>query len=143
MAESHVLFALKDKYARTLGALREADGDRVRVMADLEHLAHVIRMFAPDEDLAMITPRRPYKPNRQRMTKAPLGVLRTANGPLQARELARLVMKAQDSDPCDHERMISISCGLQSVLAKMAERGDVVITGKPRRWALALDTDAE
>jgi hypothetical protein len=119
--------------------LRAAHGDRVRIMADLEHLAHVIHMFAPGEDLAAIKPRRPYKPNKQRMTKTLLEVLRRANRPLKARELARMVMQAQGSDPRDHARMVSIACGLQSVLAKMAERGEIVISGKPRRWALARE----
>ena len=132
-----VIIGLRRKYAQTLGALHAATGDRIRLMGDLDHLAHVLRLFVPDEDVGAIKPRRPYRPNRQRMTKTLMDVLRTANRPMQARELARMVMKAQGSDPTDHERMLSISCGLQSVLAKMAERGEVVITGKPRRWALA------
>ncbi len=102
MGDTFVIIGLRRKYAQTLGALHAATGDRVRIMGDLDHLAHVLRMFSPSEDVAAIQPRRPYKPNRRRMTKTLMDVLRKANRPLKARELARMVMQAEGSDPRDY-----------------------------------------
>jgi hypothetical protein len=51
-----------------------------------------------------------------------------------------MVMTARGVDPADHARMLSISCGLQAVLGRLADEGLVAVTGKPRRWAIA---DAE
>ena len=134
MVEPHVLFALKLKYARTLGALHIAHSARVGLMGDLAHLAAVTHMFALEEDLEAINPRRPYKPKRERWARTALVILRKAKRPLKAYELSRLVMRAHGVDPRDEARLFSISCSLQAVLEKMADDGLVTITGKPRRW---------
>ena len=138
MAESHVLFALKRQYARTLGALHAAHCDRSRLMGDLAHLAAVIHMFSPNEGVEAIQPRRPYKPARGRWNRTAMEVLRKANRPLKAFELARLVMSAQGMEP-DRRTLESIAYSLQAVLARLQAQGLVVATGKPRRWALARD----
>lgn len=133
MAETHVLSALKRRYAQTLGLIRigAAGADD-----DLAHLAAVIAMFNPDEDLAAIRAVRPYKAERERWHRSVLRALKAADRPLRARELARLVMAAHGIDPGDHECLLSISCGLQVTLRRLAERGLVQISGKPRRWAV-------
>jgi hypothetical protein len=127
MAETHVLSALKRRYALALGA---------RADADLAHLAAVIAMFNPDEDLAAIRPVRPYKAERERWHRSVLRALKVTDRPLRARELARLVMVAHGIDPRDHGRLVSISCGLQATLGRLEAQGFVVVTGKPRRWKL-------
>jgi hypothetical protein len=33
--------------------------------------------------------------------------------------------------------MVSIECSMQAVLLRLAQRGLVVVSGKPRRWAIA------
>ena len=136
MAESHVLSALKRRYALTLGQLTY--GDREQAEADLAHLTAVIAMFNPAEDLSAIRPIRPYKPGRERWSRTVIKVLREANEPLPAREIARRVLRARGLDPNDQARMLSISCGLQAVLGRLAARGFVTVSEKPRRrWALA------
>jgi hypothetical protein len=42
MAQSHVHYALRRKYAKTLGELKAAHADRVRLMSELTHLGAVI-----------------------------------------------------------------------------------------------------
>lgn len=134
MAETHVLSALKRRYAQTLGLVRiGADG----VDVDLAHLSAVIAMFNQDEDLSAIRALRPYKADRERWHRTVLRTLKAADRPLRARELARLVMVAHGIDPGDHKRLLSISCGLQATLARMEAQGFVGVTGKPRRWEIA------
>lgn len=138
MAETHVLSALKRRYALTLGRIAHGEGE---AGADLIHLAAVIHMFNPAEDLSAIQRIRPYKPGRERWSRTVIKVLREANEPLRAREIARRVLRARGLDPNDHERMFSISCGLQAVLGRLAKRGLVTVTDKPRRrWAIARPT---
>ena len=139
MAETHVLSALKRQYARTLGALHVAHGDRVRIMGDLTHLAAVIRMFSPTENIEAIRPVRPYRLNRARWKRVMIAVLREADRPLGGRELARLVLSRCRLDPSDTRLRLSIEASLIPVLTRMADEGDVKITGKPRRWAIARD----
>jgi hypothetical protein len=133
MAETHVLSALKRRYAQTLGLVRiGADG----AADDLAHLVAVIAMFNPDEDLGAIRAVRPYKADRERWHRSVLRALKAADRPLRARELARVVMVAHGIDPADRGRLLSISCGLQATLVRLAESGFVQTTGKPRRWSL-------
>lgn len=133
MAESHVLFALKRRYAQALGMVRI---EGAWAETDLAHLAAVIRMFNADEDLTAIRPIRAYKQGRERWHRTVWRILKAADRPLRARELARLVMDAHGIDRADHKRLLSISCGLQGVLGKLEGRGFVTVTGKPRRWSL-------
>ncbi len=134
MAETHVLFALKRQYARTLGLARI---DPAQAKSDLAHLAAVIRLFSPDEELAAIRPVRPYKADRERWHRTVLQTLKAADRPLRARELARLVLVARGIDASDHARLLSIGCGLQATLGRLEAQGFVCVSGKPRRWGLA------
>jgi hypothetical protein len=129
----YIVMALRRRYGQALGMIAAGE-DRT---ADLAHLGAVILMFAPDTDLAAIAPIRPYKPHRERWSRTALRILRTANHPLRATELARLVMSAHGVDPNDEARLFSISCGLQAVLGRLARRGMIAVSGKPRRWSVA------
>lgn len=124
----YVVSALRRKYAELKG------------MGDSEGLAHVgatLRIFSPGEDLDAIPAVRPYRADGERWSRTALAILRTADKPLRARELTRLVMQVHGVDPDDQRRLFTISCSFQAVLGRLADRGFVVTTGKPRRWALA------
>jgi hypothetical protein len=64
--------------------LRVAHSDRLRLMSDLTHLAAVIRMFAPGEDVEAIKPVRQWRNRRGRAnwSRLALDVLREANAPM-------------------------------------------------------------
>jgi hypothetical protein len=121
-----VVTALRRKYAELLG-LEDAEG--------AAHVGAALLIFAPEENLSAIAPVRPYKAERERWLPTVLTILRTAERPMRAREIARRVMRAQGLEP-DHKRVVSIACGLQITLGRLAEEGLVKVTGKPRRWAL-------
>lgn len=123
MAETHVLFALRRKYAERLGV-----GDE----AALSHLAPVIRMFSPDEDLAAIKPVRPKASYRGRSgavwLRAGLDVLRTANEPLSAGQIAARIMSERGLS-CRRVRA-SVECSLLATLPRYV----ACVEGRPRRW---------
>ena len=133
MVRNQLILGLRRRYARTLGIAETGEfvGD------DLVHLAAVIRMFSPDEDLLAIRAMRPYKPNRGRWNRTALEILRKADHPLKAFEMARLVMAAQGVAP-DRRTLFSIGYSLQAVLARLQARGLVVTTGKPSRASALL-----
>jgi hypothetical protein len=131
----YVINALTRRYAKAKGEMQGLLCDREAVRADMAHLGAVLGMFEPGIDLAAIRPQRPYKARRGRWTRTALDILKKANRPLKARELARLVMSRHGIN-ADHDVMVSIACGLQGSLGKLAALGLVTITGKPRRWAI-------
>lgn len=135
MAETHVLSALKRRYAVTLG--QSATNPASNALADdLAHLGAVILMFSPCEDLAAIAPIRPHRPDRGHWSRDAIRALKAADGPLRAYDIARMVMATQGIDPSDRRRLESIACGLYPVLGRLAEQGLVQASGKPRRWAV-------
>jgi hypothetical protein len=105
-------------------------------MSDLAHLAGVIRMFAPGEDVEAIKPIRPHSNRKggagRPWTVAALDIMRTANGPLTARAIARRIVVAQGIT--DLRTLWSIECSLSSTLPKRA--GVVMADGRPKRWAI-------
>jgi hypothetical protein len=136
----YVVTALKRRYGRCKGALAGGDlfTDREAIRADMGHLGAVLVMFEPGVDLDAIPATRPYKARRGRWNRTALAILRKANRPLKAFELARLVMSEQGIAP-DRRTMATVAYSLQAVLARLARKGLVTITGKPRRWAIARD----
>jgi len=129
---NQLLIGLKRRYAETLGLIGAGN---VELTEDLAHLAAVIRIFAPFEDLTAIRAVRPYKPQRRRWNRTAMAILRKANAPMTSRELARRVMWASNVEP-DRNTLTSIDCSLQAVLTRLERMEMVTATGKPRRWAI-------
>src|SRR3984957_3871397 len=107
----YLVMALKRRYGQAKGA---------HDAAAVDHLGAVILMFEPGADLAAIPSIRPYKAHRERWSRTALHVLRTANAPMRARELARRVMALPGVDPNDEARLFSIQCTVQAVLGRLA-----------------------
>ena len=135
MAESHVLFALKRRYGQTLGVLHVAHADRIRLMADLAHLAAVIRIFAPGEDVTAIKPIRPYRAHRSRWSRTALSILRVENAPITARALARRVLQAHGV-PLVRPNLQRVECSLHAVLERLEGHGVTRAPGLPKRWSV-------
>jgi hypothetical protein len=129
MTETHVLSALKRQYGRTLGSVARGE-DRG---GDVAHLAAVIRMFNPDEDLSAIRAiRSNIRHRRDRKgawTTRALAVLREAAEPMTTREIARCVAQAHSG-----RTVHSIQCSLQVTLPKL--HGVMLLPGSPKRWCV-------
>lgn len=125
------MFGLKRQYARTLGLIAGGE-DRAE---DLAHLAAVIRMFKPGEDLAAIQAVRPYRPNRSKWSREALGILREANAPMAPRELAHRVLGARGVART-RANLQRVECSLHAVLERLEGRGVVRAEGSPKRWSV-------
>jgi hypothetical protein len=138
MAERHVVFALRRKYAELKGLLKyEAPAQPETLIFDLHQVGNVLRMFSPTEDLAAIPARRPYKPGRSHSwTRTALDVLRREGRPMSGRALARAVMIAEGLEP-KLPVLSSVECSLHSTLARLEGRGIVREEGEPKRWRIA------
>ncbi|HEX3920468.1 MAG TPA: hypothetical protein VHW60_24265 [Caulobacteraceae bacterium] len=128
---------LKRKYGQLKGLAADLLEDRPRIATDMEHVGAVLLMFDPAADLDAIAPIRPYKPARGRWNRDAMKVLREANGPLTAIELARRVIMLRGVPDEDTRTRTSIVCSLHAVLRRLERQGLVTVTGKPRRWAIA------
>ena len=126
MAEPHVIFALRRKYAERLG---------VNDTEAVAQLASVILMFLPDEDLSAIKPVRPYTRRQRRngpsLVCAALDILRTANEPMSARQIAHRVMRDR-SITCVLARNSMESSLLLTLPRHVACKGE-----RPRLWYVA------
>jgi len=129
MAENQLIIGLRRQYAKTLGFI-DAGEDR---LADLVHLAAVIRMFKPGEKLAAIKPIRPYRQNRVHWSRTALSILRTENGPITARALARRVLEDRGV-PLVRANLQRVECSLHAVLERLEGRGVIRAEGSPKRW---------
>ena len=132
-ANNHVISALRSRYARTLGLLLRAGPDDAGQLAiDLVHLIAVLRLFGASAD--GIKPIRPYTPP-ERWNRTALAILRTANGPMTARALARRVLEARGKPPT-LGNLQRVECSLHSVLGRLEGRGVVRVGNDPKRWAI-------
>ncbi len=132
MAENQLILGLKRQYGRTLGRIAAGDD----CAADLEHLAAVIRMFAPDADLAAIKPIRPYRPNRSGYLRDALAVLRQEGEPMKPNELAKRVLAVRGVrlTPANVKRA---ECSLHVALERLEGQGVVREPGETKRWRIA------
>lgn len=132
MATSPVLSALRRKYAERLGAYDHAA---------LAHLAPVILMFSPDEDIAAIKPIRHHADHsggkRQLWLGLALDILRTANGPMSVGEVAQRI--AADRQITGLGARESIKSALNNAFKR--REGDVLVAvgNGPRRWSVMTD----
>lgn len=131
MADSPVLFALRRRYGELLGRGGSAD--------DLGHVAAVLRMFNAGEDVAAIRPIRPYvsrsgrSPRAALWTRTAIAVLKTANEPMSARELAVRVLTLLER-PQEPATVKNVQVSLLNTLRL---KPDVVrLPGRPMRWAI-------
>ena len=134
MGDTYVIKGLRRKYAELKGRVKfTADCWDEPTLEALRQVGCVLRLFNPGENLSAIAPRRPYKGNRSKhWTRTALDVLREANGPLTAREIARRV--AQIEGATDRDTLCSIEASLHVTLPKRV--GVVMVAGRPKRWVM-------
>jgi hypothetical protein len=134
MAERHVVFALRRKYAELKGVLKfDPTADPYVTVESLRHVGCTLHMFSPAEDLTAIPPRRPYKPQRHTWARTALDILRREGRPMTARSLARRVLEAERAEATPAVLM-SVECSLHAVLGRLEGRGVVRLEGEPKCW---------
>lgn len=123
------------------GKIRENKKQLDRLKDDMKHVEAVIRMFDPKYDTAAIAGRRRVNGNpwfkRGTLFREALGILRTAQGPMSAREmiLAMVAAKGGQKPTAAHIRSLTggVTNSLRNNEGKAVER---VGEGSPMRWRL-------
>lgn len=128
---TYCLTGLRRLYAEKLG--------RGGSKADLAHIRAVVRMISPDEDFRAIKAVRPHT-NRKGQSgavwlRAALAVMRTADTPMTAREIALRVLEAR-GEAVTPEALATVQCSLLVTLKRRVGIGVVQHPGYPRRWSL-------
>lgn len=137
MAESHVISALRRKYAELKGVLKYLPAeDPEPTLVALRQVGAVLRMFAPSEDLSAVAPIRPYAAHRHRWSRTALDILRREGRPMTARALARRVLEAQGV-LATAETILPVECSLHAVLGRLEGQGVVRVSEEPKHWAIA------
>jgi hypothetical protein len=130
MAESHVLSALKRRYAQTLDLKARGFG----VLDDLDHLAAVILMFDPQADLGAIKPIRRSHGRGGKWQRLAIRIMRQRGVAMSASELADAIISEGGLEPNRRQRDSMISSLHASLGSGM--RGIVCLPGTPKRWAV-------
>jgi hypothetical protein len=134
----YVIEALSAKHARLQGCVARECASQARYMADLQHVARVIRMYAPNwQPPEPINPRGPaIMGSYGAMIRGALDVLRTADRPLTTREIARAVADRSAMTEISHVK--SVSGSIHMGLKRRVGKGVVLVDGFPKRWSLGL-----
>jgi hypothetical protein len=132
----YVVEALSAKHARLQGCIARDCPDKATYMADLQHVEHVIRMYAPKwEPPDPINPRGPaILGSYGAMTRGALDVLRTADRPLTTMEIACAV--ADRSAVVDNRHIKAIGYSIHMGLRRRVGKGVVRVEGRPVRWTV-------
>ena len=125
------------------GKLLENRKEAKHLAASMKHVEYVIRLFDPSYDVHHISARRRNKGNawfkRGTIIRGALDVLRKAQTPLTAREIAERMLAAKgardDASPkAVHNLIASVQMSLQNHDGKSVRRVGMEI---PRRWGIA------
>ena len=140
MADPHVITALNAKYARLTGELQKLNRQADRVQADIAHVEATIRLFRADWAGEAIKAIGPIKPSRwkrrgQGLVTA-LNIMREADGPMTAREIAAKALAAHGITLPDGKTLSTIAGSLAASLERRVGNGVAMIDGRPKRWQL-------
>ena len=141
MAEAHVITALVEKYREISGKLVQSEKETKDLKQQLKTISATIRLYRADFKTAGILPKRIYTPNayfkRGTFHRIVMDVLREANEPLSARELAIRALQRQGITP-DKETADQFRRPLNAAFVKYAKVGRLLMLTDtfPKRWKI-------
>jgi len=139
----HPAVAALVKLHADIGGRLKANRDHgARLANDMRHVEAVIRMFDPAFDVRGIALRRRNRENpwfkRGTVYREALNVLRDAEAPMSAREIAQAMLAAKGVKNVPTRQISNLG---QSILSSMRNhKGSAVVVvgeGAPSRWVLA------
>jgi hypothetical protein len=132
---------LERLHAELGGKILENRQEAESLKEQMQHVEAVIKMLAPDYNLAKITVKRRATNRwfkRGALYRKALDVLRTAVQPMTATELAWAVLAAGDIHTDDKKAVQILGQSIQASLRNHAGKGvQQVNEGIPARWTLA------
>ena len=138
----HVIPVLRAKRAEISGHILELDKRIAQLRADLANLDAAIRLLSPGTDPGAIPPKRAYKRTqyfaRNELSRMALDIMRKAQGPLAAREIAVAIMKAKGLAMGDDRLCATVTDMLLVALRSLTKRQAITKTGVSRnaQWAI-------
>lgn len=142
MAESHVVTALIAKYAELSGRQKACEKEAAAIREYLKHLEITLSLFKEGVDVAGILPKQQY--NRNPMLKKGEGIreaysiLRTANEPMTAYELAVRILSARGIKEPSKAMVQNLRNSIGTCLKKKEKEGVVISNNDhPKRWEIS------
>ena len=122
MADPHVISALKAKRAELCGELIAAEKRIVELRADIDSLDHTIRVFDPTAEPHTIRPilrrKKPTLIPRGQCSRAILDMLRLAEVPMTAREIAAQLAARYQMDASNIDAMNALVAKVRNTVAR-------------------------
>jgi hypothetical protein len=143
MTDTHVISALRTKRAEVSGHIHDLDKRVARMRANLANIDAAIRLLSPGTDPDAIPPKRTYRRTkyfaRNEIARLALDVMRSADTPLAAKEIALAMMRAKGLALGDDALCATVADMLLVTLRSLTKRGTVTKTGVSRnaQWAVA------
>jgi hypothetical protein len=122
MADPHVISALREKRAELSGELIAAEKRIVELRADIDSLDRTIRVFDPTAEPHTIRPilrrKKPTLIPRGQCSRAILDMLRLAEVPITAREIAAQLAARYQMDASNIDAMNALVAKVRNTLAR-------------------------
>lgn len=142
MADPHVITALIKKFADLQGQIKAHEQEGERIKLDLTTIEAAIRVFRADADLSLVAPKMPRNRNpwfrKGHCARAAIEVLKNAQAPMSAREIALHLLKERGVTDATARSIKFLTSTIYGVLARRKD-GPVTLhrDGFPKRWSLA------
>jgi len=134
------MYALERLHAELGGQILQNKQEARRLAQCVKHVEAVLKMLQPGYSVRAIAVRR-RKANpwfrRGTIYRRALDVLRAAQGPLTAREVAEAMLAKQGATGVPKKRVIDLAGSVLSSLRKHKDRGVVAVgEGLPAQWMI-------
>src|SRR5690242_835309 len=142
MAASPVIHALRDKHATLSGQIAALEKQVAQHRADLMHVDAVLRLFAPEMEVAAIAPKAVRGRNEWfwpgELPRLVLDILRVAPSPLAVRDIALEVMARRGLDGGDARTLDLVRKLVRNALTRQgADLVERMVDGTAIRWRVS------
>jgi hypothetical protein len=142
MADPHVISALREKRAELSGELIAAEKRILQLRDDISSLDRAIRVFDPTGEPHTIRPilrrKKPTLIPRGQCSRAVLDMLRHADSPMTAREIAAQLAARYQMDASNTDAMKALVSKVRNTLARQkALASEMRGEAKAKAWKLA------
>jgi hypothetical protein len=139
MTAPQLINTLTRRYSRLLGELRQAEARCDALRASMEHIEATIAMFDDRWVAGAVKPTRPRAATARPLrhgtaTRMALDVLRVADGPMTAVEIADCVAARCGLAATDHAAAAKLSSAIAATLKNKIGKTVAADDGRPRRW---------
>lgn len=140
MEHKPALYALIRLHADLGGKIKDNASEARKLRQDMKHVEAVLQLLEPGFNTNAIAARRKNKPNPLfkwgSITRAMFAILRNAERPMTAEEIARELYRQKGVEEPSRERVRHLCGGVDATLRNYREKAVECDDGRPRRWRL-------